>query len=120
MLGPIDTYKKINTSEISQHQAVVLLLERAVERVRIARHAQLEGDAGVRGMAVGNTITILGVLQGSLDHELGGEIAANLDSLYDYMTRKLSSVALTQTVDTLDEVEALLLQLLDAWRAIEK
>jgi flagellar protein FliS len=63
---PIDTYKQVNTShDVSPYRTVQLLLEGALQRVMLAKHAQVEGDAEIRGMAVGSTITILGVLQAS-------------------------------------------------------
>src|SRR5690606_7859153 len=109
MKSPIDTYKQVNLSQaVSQYRAVQLLLNGAIERLKLARHAQETGDAERRGTGVSSTISSIGALQAALDKELGGEVAESLDGLYDYMARTLAGVALDDTPRSLEAVQGLL------------
>ena len=42
------------------------------------------------GLAIGEACAIIGHLNGSLDHEAGGEIAGNLSALYDFVIMRLT------------------------------
>ena len=48
----------------------------------------------------------------------GGTVAAHLDDLYDYMTRRLLHANATNDVEVLDEVATLLRELRSAWTAV--
>ena len=71
-----------------------------------------------KGELISKTITLIGVLEGSLDHEKGGDISANLQDLYLYCNERLM-VASSQNDETLlDEVMGLIMPIKQAWDAI--
>ncbi len=104
--------------ELSPYQAVCYLLDGAAKHLAAARLAVKEGNVAERGQAVGSSLSILGVLQASLDKEQGGEIAVNLDALYDYMVKRLARVPFEPEAQSLDEVIEILDGIRQAWLAI--
>ena len=58
---------------------------------------------------------ILAEMQASLNHEAGGDHAANLDRLYDYYMRRLLEANLRKDAGPVVEVETLVGQLRDGW-----
>src|SRR5574344_316853 len=120
MSNPVKTYNSVAVGQdLTPYQAGELLLDGALESSSTALIAQKENNAAQRGEAVGTTLTIIGLLQDSLDKSLGGELAENLDALYDYMTRRLAGVAVDKTPHTLEEVQNIVLQLREGWAQID-
>jgi flagellar protein FliS len=99
-------------------ELVSILYEYAGMSVQDARQSLATGDVPGRARAVTKAIAIMGELEGSLNREQGGEIAANLGRLYPYMRDRLTLANITQTDEPLAEVEALLRTLGDGWKEI--
>ena len=57
-------------------------------------------------------------LAGCLNLEQGGDMAANLYALYDYVMRRLVDANRSGDTEILDEVTELLMQVYRAWEAL--
>ena len=115
----LDAYKSTKNQTMidgaSPHTLVSLLLDGALERIAEARGSLSRNDVATSGSAVGAAISIVDSLRVSLDEEQGGQIAANLAALYDYITRRLLEATATKRVDLLVEATDLLQEIKVAW-----
>jgi flagellar protein FliS len=85
----------------------------AIAQARI--HLQ-HGRTAERGIAISKAIRIVSEgLRQSLDMKAGGEIAATLDDLYDYILRSLLEANLRADVKALDIADRLLADLEQTW-----
>lgn len=100
------------------HRLIEMLLNGGIDRLAQARGAVLRGDRPAKVKLIGKALDIIGGLRGGLDLERGGEIARNLDELYDYMQRRLVTANARDDVEILDEVSRLLAEIRDGWQAI--
>ncbi|MBD8871248.1 flagellar export chaperone FliS [Rhodanobacter sp. DHB23] len=100
------------------HQLIALLLDGAIERIAQARGHLRRGDVSAKGAAVTKAVAIVGELRVSLDHKAGGEVAQRLDSLYDYITRRLLFAQLNNDEDALAECMDLLEPVRRGWNGI--
>jgi len=112
-------YKRINTESAlegaSPHRLIQMLIDGALDRLSQARGAMQRQDIPQRGLLLGKAVSILGGLQASLDKTVDAEMTANLDSLYDYMQRRLLEANLRNDVTVVDEVTELLQTIKAAW-----
>jgi flagellar protein FliS len=104
--------------DASPHRLISLLLSGARERVRLAQAAMSEGQIAAKGEAISRACAIVDSLRGSLDMAAGGEVAANLDALYDFISARLVEANLQNDPAALTEVDGLLGEVESAWQAI--
>lgn len=100
------------------HQQVLMLLNGALGRIASAKGAIERNDIQMKGDSIGKAISIVGGLQASLVDTESNEISQNLDNLYAYMADQLLQANLHSSVDKLNEVNSLLLDIKTAWEQI--
>jgi flagellar protein FliS len=126
MYGPnrqfAEQYRKVGVTtsvvDADPHKLVALLLAGACERIRTAEASLQRNDQPRKGKAIGEACAIVGHLNGSLDHEAGGEIAANLSALYDFIIMRLTEANLHTDPTALKEALGLVMEIDSAWNAI--
>jgi flagellar protein FliS len=97
---------------------VRLLYQAALDAVTKSRRHLRNGEIRDRSRQITRAMEALAELSGALDREMGGEIAANLGRLYEYMSRRLQEANALQIEPPLVEVERLLATLSEAWNEI--
>jgi len=116
-------YRRLNVSSMvdsaNPQQLIQMMFDGALARLKRARGCIEHGDIPGRTEGIDGALAILSALQGCLDHEKGGQLAENLDALYDYMQRRLYRAQVDNEAAIVDEVVDLLRTLADAWEAIE-
>jgi len=115
-------YQSVNrqTSVIDadRHRLIQLLFDGALERVLMARAQITAKNIEGKNRLIGKAIEILGGLRGFLDKDKGGDLAARLDALYEYMEIRLFYANLKNDVTILDEVASLLKEVKGGWDGI--
>jgi flagellar protein FliS len=104
--------------EASPHLLVHMLLQGAMDKIAAAKGHMQAGDIALKGESLSKAISIIESLRASLDREIGGELAANLNDLYDYMERRLLEANTRNEIAMLDEVAGLLGEIKAGWDAI--
>ena len=118
----MNQYKQVGTgvsaAAADPHQLITMLYDGALEKIAFAKGAMARQAIAEKGQKIGRAIAIIDGLRASLDREKGGDIANNLDALYDYMQRCLLQANAENDAKLLDEVSGLIRDVKSAWEAI--
>ena len=120
----VNAYAKVGletgVSAASPHKLIVMLYDGALVSILNAIANLKSGNVAAKGAAISKAINIVdNGLRAALDKKVGGEIAQNLDALYEYISARLLKANLDNDPAILDEAHALLTDLRDAWNAID-
>ena len=106
-------------ADASPHQLITMMFDGLLGRLAMSKGFIDRGDFEGKSKCLGSAITILGGLQNSLDLERGGDVAANLDRLYMYMTRRLFAAGVANDNVIIDEVCGLVRTVKEGWDGIK-
>jgi len=100
----------------SPHRLVTMLYDGLLEAIAEALSAIAQNDVEAKGRAIGRAVRITEEgLRGGLDRQLGGELAQNLDALYQYLVAQLTKANLHSDTAALAECHHLVKPVRDAW-----
>jgi len=100
-------------------ELLIMLYDGAIEFINKAKKAILEGSLQEKIDNLERVNRIIEELLASLNKEVGGKIAENLEMLYIFSLQELAKANLKNDIASLEVVEKILLELRDAWRQIK-
>lgn len=100
------------------HTLIQMLIDGAIQRLNTAKMHMKQNNISLKGESIGKAISIIDGLRSSLDMDKGGEIAKNLESLYEYMQRQLLAANLDNKMENIDEVLSLMNEIRAGWQTI--
>ena len=114
----IQGYRMTNVMTADPNRLVLMCYEGAIDNLKIGKQKIAEKDFEGKNKALIKAQDIINELLCSLNFEKGGDIAKGLESLYNYMLRRLLDVDIKKDVRPIDEVIGILDELKSAWEEI--
>jgi len=105
----------VNTSPL---QLVVMCYDGMLRFMKKVHDAIEANDIPNRVTYLNKTLAIVDELQGSLDFVRGGDVARNLDRIYNYLSNELMKVGMHNDLKTLNHLDTLVRDLRSAWSDI--
>lgn len=114
----VQRYRETDINSMSKEKMIVLLYEKMQSDLICAQKALRDDDRVEMTKKINHSQRIVSELRSALDHSIGGEVAQNLDNLYDFMFHQHLEVLVdlneVHIVNCLRVIEPLV----QAWRQI--
>lgn len=109
-------YRKVNVETASQGKLIVMLFNGAIQRAEEAKRQLTRGKTeGVHNNLL-RAQDIIAELRGALNMKVGGDLAKNLDRVYEYFQHLLIKANIRKEVAPLEEAIEHLTGMRDTWQ----
>jgi flagellar protein FliS len=95
-----------------------MLMGGAIERLIQAKAAMEQGNIPVKGERIGKALDIIIALRSCLSMDDGGDIAKNLDQLYEFMIGQITEANHENNPQPIDDVIEIIREIKSAWDQI--
>ena len=119
-VDPKREYREAAVRSANSTGLVLMLYEAAIEDLRRIAAAISASDIQARTNETHHLLQVLNQLQGSLDMEHGGEVAANLDRYYSLVRSQILQAELQNSVEPLSRLLNQFLSLHQAWVEVDR
>ncbi|HZQ67138.1 MAG TPA: flagellar export chaperone FliS [Terriglobales bacterium] len=119
-MNPLECYRQAEAQGENPVQLVVLLYQQLIKDLRAAIEAMQESQVERRTAEMDHALVVLAQLQGTLNKEKGGEVAANLSRFYDLLRASIIEAQCSGNSRILKDQVANLLTLHEAWTEVAK
>ncbi|NBX16161.1 MAG: flagellar export chaperone FliS [Proteobacteria bacterium] len=116
--NPYRAYQKTQVTTAKPEKILLMLYEGAIKFNKLSIVKMKEKNIAEKGKNISKTLAIISELMNTLDHEKGGQLAADLENLYMFMMDKLIEANMHNRVEELEVVERLLITLHTAWQDV--
>ncbi|MFT6630724.1 MAG: flagellar protein FliS [Bacteriovoracaceae bacterium] len=111
----LGAYKKTSVQTASKEQILLMLYQAAIKNCKKAIEAMNAKDVAKKGEFIGKLQDIVIELNNSLDFEVGGDVARELSSLYDYVLYSSTQANIKIDIEPLEGCLRVLTTLYDGW-----
>jgi flagellar protein FliS len=114
-------YKETSITSASREKLLLMMYEGAIKFTKKAILDMEQKNIPGKCENIGRAYDIILELNNTLDHKVGGQLAAQLEQLYMFMTEQLVKANINNDVNPLKSVLKLLETLYEGWKqAVEK
>lgn len=118
-------YKEGSTREVDMlnanpHRVIQIMMETCLTYITVAKGAVERDDQLAKTQAIDKAQGLITALRLALDYEKGLDVALTLNSLYDYMGRRLAQAGVANSLPMLDEVKNLMQMVKEGWDGIQE
>ena len=115
MYAPANQYRQMQVTTASPEKILLMLYDGAINFSKIAQDRMNRKDIAGKGTYLGKALAIVMELMNTLDHEVGGEIATNLERLYIYLIGEFTKANINNDSKSLENSIVILSHLRDTW-----